>query len=74
LIGSSGLAGIIREGKTQQLTSFIQAGAAEGMQTMDATLLKLVIDKQVTAEAALEKALDKESFAKQPAIASQLKT
>ncbi len=74
LIGTSGLAGIVREGKTQQITSFIQAGQGDGMQTMDATLARLVADKQVTAEAALEKAIDKESFAKLPAIASQLKS
>ncbi len=72
LIGNSGLAGIIREGKTTQITSFIQAGMADGMQTMDATLLRLVIDKQVTAEAALEKALDKETFSKNPVVASGL--
>ncbi len=72
LVGTPALTGIIREGKTSQLTSFMQAGMSEGMQTMDATLLKLVTDKVVTAEAALEKALDKETFAKYPAIASAL--
>ncbi|MFM2343029.1 MAG: hypothetical protein RLZZ592_2682, partial [Pseudomonadota bacterium] len=38
LIGSSGLAALIREGKTQQVPSYIQSGAGEGMQTMDSTL------------------------------------
>jgi twitching motility protein PilT len=72
LIATSGLAGIIREGKTTQITSFMQAGLSEGMQTMDATLLRLVTDKQVAAADALEKAIDKESFAKHPAIAREL--
>jgi twitching motility protein PilT len=72
LISNSGLAGIIREGKTAQITSFIQAGMSEGMQTMDATLLRLVNDKLVTAGDALDKAIDKELFAKIPAVAREL--
>jgi len=72
LIGTAGLAGIIREGKTSQITSFIQAGQAEGMQTMDATLLKLVTERIVSASDALDKAIDKEAFARLPAIAAGL--
>ncbi len=72
LIGGGGLAGIIREGKTSQITSFIQAGLGDGMQTMDATLIKLVGDGLVKARDALDKALDKEQFARVPAIAREL--
>ncbi|MCA9678575.1 MAG: PilT/PilU family type 4a pilus ATPase [Kofleriaceae bacterium] len=72
LIAASGLAGLIRDAKTAQLTSFIQAGMSEGMQTMDATLLRLVSDGTVAASDALEKALDKEAFAKLPAVARAL--
>ncbi len=72
LIGSSGLAGIIREGKTSQITSYIQAGTGEGMQTMDATLQRLVADGAISARDAVEKAIDKEQFARIPAIAGAL--
>jgi twitching motility protein PilT len=72
LIATPGLAGIIREGKTSQIGSYIQGGMSEGMQSMDATLIKLVTDRQISASDALDKALDKESFAKHPAIAREL--
>jgi twitching motility protein PilT len=64
LLGSLALASLIREGKTQQIGSFIQAGMAEGMQTMDYSLEKLVSAGTVKAQDAMEKALDKEAFAK----------
>jgi twitching motility protein PilT len=64
LIGNLALASLIREGKTQQIGSFIQSGAAEGMQSMDSSLEKLVTGGFVKAGDALEKALDKEGFAK----------
>ncbi len=64
LIGSSGLAALIREGKTQQVPSYIQSGAGEGMQTMDSTLERLTREGVVSPQTALEKAQDKEAFAK----------
>ncbi|MCC6647090.1 MAG: PilT/PilU family type 4a pilus ATPase [Polyangiaceae bacterium] len=64
LIGSSALGSIIREGKTSMIGSYIQSGKGEGMQGMDDTLGKLVREGMVTAHDALEKAVDKESFAK----------
>jgi twitching motility protein PilT len=64
LVGVGGLASLIREGKTAQVPSLIQAGQGEGMQSMDATLEKLVIEGVITAHDALEKATDKESFSK----------
>jgi Tfp pilus assembly pilus retraction ATPase PilT len=42
----------------------IQAGQSEGMQTMDATLDRLVREGVVTFHDALEKATDKEGFSK----------
>lgn len=62
LIGSTALANIIREAKTSQIYSLIQAGTGIGMQTMDHALAKLVKDGLVTRESALEKAYDKEAF------------
>jgi twitching motility protein PilT len=64
LIGSLALTSLIREGKTQQIAGYIHAGMSEGMQPMDLALERLVKAGTVKAEAALEKALDKEAFAK----------
>jgi twitching motility protein PilT len=64
LIGSNAVSAIIREGKTQQLVNVIQSGGAVGMQTLDAALEKLVKSGALDADAAWEKASDKESFAR----------
>ena len=67
LIGTSGLAAMIRDGKTHQVTNLLQGGQQLGMQSMDMALARLVARGSITAEAALEKALDKESFQKEMA-------
>jgi twitching motility protein PilT len=72
LIGNIALASLIREGKTNQIASFIQSGQSDGMQGMDATLGKLVAAGEVSASDALDKALDKDSFAKLPYVAHGL--
>jgi len=64
LLGSSALAAMIREGKTFQIPTLMQAGGAVGMQTMDAALERLVMRGTVSADDALEKAIDKEAFQK----------
>jgi twitching motility protein PilT len=64
LFGSPALSGMIREGKTHQITSFIQTGSREGMIDMDAALQGLLQEGLVTPRAAYEKAVNKESFAK----------
>jgi twitching motility protein PilT len=72
LIGNQALTSLIREGKTNQIGSFIQSGQLEGMQGMDNTLAKLVAAGDVSAADALDKALDKDQFAKLPAVAAAL--
>jgi twitching motility protein PilT len=72
LIGTGALTSIIREGKTSLINSLIQSGQSEGMQSMDSMLEKLVRDGVVKAHDAMEKALDKESFAKLPHVAKEL--
>ncbi len=72
LIGTSGVASAIREGKTTMLQSLIQSGGSHGMQSIDSVLAKLVSEGTVDASIALEKAADKESFAKLPVVARQL--
>jgi len=72
LVGNMALASLVREGKTNQIGSFIQSGQSEGMQGMDSTLARLVQAGDVTAADALDKALDKDSFSKLPFVASAL--
>jgi twitching motility protein PilT len=64
LLGSTALAAMIREGKTAQVPSLMQAGGAVGMLTMDTALERLVHRGLVTGDDALERALDKETFQK----------
>jgi twitching motility protein PilT len=72
LIANTAVASTIREAKTAMISSLIQAGAREGMQSMDAGLEKLVSSGVISAEDALDKALDKESFARLPKVAAAL--
>jgi twitching motility protein PilT len=72
LFGNLALASLIRESKTQQIPSLIQQGLSEGMQAMDSALEKLVTAGVVSAQDALDKALDKESFSRIPVVAKQL--
>lgn len=58
LVTTSAISNLIREGKTYQIVSMMQAGRAQGMHTMDQHLAELVKAGTVTYEAALEKAHD----------------
>ena len=53
---------LIREGKTHQVYSALQAGSSHGMQTMDSHLAALVRQGRITFEAALEKCHHVEDF------------
>ncbi len=64
LIGNTGIGAMIRDGKVFQILSKMQTGQGQGMQTMDMALARLVAQKVITMEAALEKSADKENFAK----------
>jgi twitching motility protein PilT len=64
LVGSSALSSMIRENKTFQIPSLMQGGQAQGMQTMDGALERLVKEGTITAETAIEKAIDKEGLLK----------
>ncbi len=74
LIGTPGVASAIREAKTTMLQSLIQSGGSYGMQSIDAVLAGLVAQGVVTPQDALEKAADKNSFAKIPKVAAALKS
>ena len=62
LLGSPALASMIRDGKTFQIPNLMQGGQAQGMQTMDMALMRLVENHVVSATTALEKASDKDAF------------
>ncbi|WP_144711499.1 type IV pilus twitching motility protein PilT [Curtobacterium pusillum] len=56
------IANLVREGKTYQITSAMQAGRDAGMHTMDQDLAELVNVGTVTRAAAMEKVHDIEGF------------
>lgn len=58
LVTTSAISNLIREGKTYQIVSMMQAGKAQGMHTMDQHLADLVKAGTITFEAAREKAHD----------------
>ena len=55
---------LIREAKTHQIDSAIQAGAAQGMCTMDTSLLRLGTEKRVSKETALTHSMHYEAMEK----------
>ncbi len=59
---------MIREDKLHQLESAMQAGAAEGMCTMDGSLLKLYREKRITKDTALVSCVNYENMAKRLAL------
>ena len=64
LVGSTAVSNILREGATAKLYSLIQAGAGQGMQTMDQALMAAVRTGQIQPEEAWKKARDKTRFEK----------
>ena len=62
LIINSAVANIIREGKTHQIPSMMQTGRKFGMQTLNDSLIQLVINGEVSPDEALFRAVDKVSF------------
>lgn len=50
---------VIREGKTHQIYSLMQAGQKFGMQTMNQALLQAVLDRALSPKDALERSMDR---------------
>jgi twitching motility protein PilT len=63
LVGSAAVSAMVREDKSSQLTNVMQAGQAQGMQTMDMALERLLTQSRISAEDALDRAVDREAFA-----------
>lgn len=62
MMGSQALSALIREAKSSMITSVIQTGQAEGMQTFDQALKGLVASGRITKESAYSVASDKKQF------------
>jgi twitching motility protein PilT len=62
LVTTPAVANLIREGKTYQITTAMQAGRALGMHTMDQHLAELVNEGLITSKAAMEKAQDADAL------------
>lgn len=62
LFTTPAIANLIREGKTYQIGSMLQAGSAHGMHSRDQHLAELVNSGSVAYDAALEKVSDREIF------------
>jgi twitching motility protein PilT len=64
LVATAAVRNLIREGKTHQIYSAMQAGAKHGMHTMDQHLADLVKKGRITYETGLEKCHHAEDFNK----------
>jgi twitching motility protein PilT len=62
LVATPAIRNLIREGKTHQIYSAMQAGAKHGMHTMDQHLADLVMKGRITYETGLEKCHHIEDF------------
>jgi len=58
LVCTQGVSALIREGKTHQIYSLIQAGSKHGMVTMNQALVNLVNKKEISYEDALRRSPD----------------
>ncbi len=62
MIATAAVRNLIREGKTHQIYSAMQAGAQQGMHTLDQHLADLVKNGRITYETGLEKAHNVEDY------------
>ena len=77
LVPTPGVRNLIREGKTHQIYSLIQTGAAHGMQTMDSSLAELVRNNAITMATAETRASEPSEMRKlvqSPGLTGQLQT
>jgi twitching motility protein PilT len=58
MVSTPAVRSVIREGKTHQLYSMLQAGQKFGMQTMNQALQQAVIDRAISQDDALERSSD----------------
>jgi twitching motility protein PilT len=59
LVCTQAIRAVVREGKTHQIYSLMQAGQKFGMQTMNMALHQAVLDKNLSGEDALDRSMDR---------------
>jgi twitching motility protein PilT len=59
LVCTPAIKAVIREGKTHQIYSLMQAGQKFGMQTMNQALLQAVLDRHLSPEDAIDRSGDR---------------
>jgi len=59
LVCTPAIRAVVREGKTHQIYSLMQAGMKFGMQTMNQALLQAVLDRALSPEHAIERSADR---------------
>jgi twitching motility protein PilT len=64
LVATPAVRNLVREGKTHQIYSMMQAGGRFGMQTMDASLAELVRGGKITHQLALDRCHDPEELSR----------
>jgi twitching motility protein PilT len=62
LVATPGVRNLIREGKTHQIYSAMQAGAQHGMVTMDQSLAALVRAGKISMAAAVERSANEDDL------------
>ena len=62
MVATPAIRNLIRDGKTFQIYSAMQAGGKYGMQTMDMSLATLVKQGKVSMELALERCANEQDF------------
>ena len=62
MVATPAVRNLVREGKTHQIYSMLQAGGRYGMVTMDMSLVQLVRSGRVSMEMALERCSNEEDF------------
>ncbi|MBX3227827.1 MAG: Flp pilus assembly complex ATPase component TadA [Labilithrix sp.] len=63
LVANAAISAIVRDGKYTRVAEALVAGSPQGMQTLDADLERHLGSGAISAETALDRALDKEAFA-----------
>jgi hypothetical protein len=69
LLGSTQLANLIKDGKTFQIPNIMQTGKAQGLRTMDDTLMELLKSGAITLEVAHKNVLNTKNLPPLPAAA-----
>ncbi|MCM1105889.1 MAG: type IV pilus twitching motility protein PilT [Blautia sp.] len=62
LLANPAIRNLIREGKAFQIPSVLQTGKKEGMQTMDDTIYKILMQNIITRDTAIQFALDQNTM------------